>query len=193
MVSETCFANALFLCFAFFLTFFPRSSAAVLAAAHIRGLDDGFLRVQHLEAAGLDDLVHLRKSFGQQVLLGELSIGNEPKLPIGTQGLGGGGDELETNEGIGLLALMKRWVHHDGVKLGTLKASGDVLPVWVRFDLRGYEPEIASGAFEAVGIGIVDVQGGDVVAGAQQVIAQEAPAAAEVGDVAFNRLWQVLG
>ena len=148
------FANALFLRFAFSV---PDSTTALAATLEDR-LHDGVFRLQNLEATSLDDLLDTGKSFGQQVLVWQLPVGDEPELAVGTKSLGGSSDELHTDERIGVLAFVKGRVHHDGVVLNALQSTGDIMPAWLRLHTGGNDAEVAPRTLKTVAVGVVDIE-----------------------------------
>lgn len=147
-------------------------SAALLAAV-LSGFHRGLRGVQNLEGSGLDHLLHHRKSVAQQALIRKLAVRDHPEMPVLAQRLGGVGDELHADEQVGVFSLVKRRVHDDRVKLRGFDPGCDVVPMRARFHAGGHEAEIAPGTLETVGVRVVDVEGDDVVAVSQQVVAKK--------------------
>lgn len=113
--------------------------------------------MKYLEAAALGDGAVMFEGFLHEVLIGQVSVGDEPEISCGAQGLCGHGDEFEAEHGVGFASVMEGRVHDDVVIGGGADALGDVFPedAWAHGD--GDESGVAAGTFEGAGIGFIHV------------------------------------
>ena len=82
--------------------------------------------MKNLEALGLDDGARGFKGLTHGVLVWQMLVGDEPEVAGGAQTSGGGGDEFQTEHGVGITTVMEGRVHDDDIVAGFTESGGDV-------------------------------------------------------------------